>query len=97
MFLFFCLQRAKKAEGLTEEEKNEMNLNPCGRDKSNCTIFLGYTSNMASCGTRETIRFLAQHNMVREQSSVDVYMFFPVIYPIADFHSDCCFCRLTVL
>merc|ERR1712107_909099 len=30
----------------------------------NCTIFLGYTSNMASCGVRETIRFLVQHRMV---------------------------------
>ena len=27
----------------------------------NCTIFLGYTSNMASCGVRDTIRFLVQH------------------------------------
>lgn len=32
--------------------------------KNNCTIFLGYTSNMASCGVRETIRFLVQHRMV---------------------------------
>ena len=31
---------------------------------SNCKIFLGYTSNMASCGVREVIRFLAQHKMV---------------------------------
>lgn len=34
------------------------------RRKSSCTIFLGYTSNMASCGIRETIRFLIQHKMV---------------------------------
>ena len=27
----------------------------------NCTIFLGYTSNMASCGVRDTIRYLVQH------------------------------------
>lgn len=32
--------------------------------KSNCTVFLGYTSNMVSCGVRETIRFLVQHKMV---------------------------------
>lgn len=32
--------------------------------KSNCTIFLGYTSNMISCGMREYIRFLVQHKMV---------------------------------
>jgi len=31
---------------------------------NNCTIFLGYTSNMISCGVRETIRFLTQHKMV---------------------------------
>ena len=30
---------------------------------NNCTIFLGYTSNMASCGVRETIRFLVQHKV----------------------------------
>ncbi|XP_031836763.1 deoxyhypusine synthase isoform X1 [Nomia melanderi] len=34
------------------------------RRKSSCTIFLGYTSNMASCGVRDTIRFLVQHKMV---------------------------------
>ncbi|KAJ8919797.1 hypothetical protein NQ315_006326 [Exocentrus adspersus] len=32
--------------------------------KSNCTIFLGYTSNLISSGLRETIKFLVQHNMV---------------------------------
>lgn len=35
------------------------------RRKHNCTIFLGYTSNMVSCGVRDTIRFLVQHKMVR--------------------------------
>ena len=29
--------------------------------EKNCTIFLGYTSNMASCGVRDTIRYLVQH------------------------------------
>ena len=32
--------------------------------KTNCTIFLGYTSNMISCGIREYIKFLVQHKMV---------------------------------
>lgn len=32
--------------------------------KNSCTIFLGYTSNMASCGMRDTIRFLVQHKMI---------------------------------
>lgn len=31
---------------------------------TNCTIFLGYTSNIVSSGLRETIRFLVQHKMV---------------------------------
>lgn len=33
--------------------------------KTNCTIFLGYTSNMVSSGLRETIRFLVQNKLVR--------------------------------
>jgi len=32
--------------------------------RHNCTVFLGYTSNMASCGVRETIRFLVEHKLV---------------------------------
>lgn len=35
-----------------------------------CTIFLGYTSNMISCGVREVIRFLVQHKLVRRLVSV---------------------------
>lgn len=37
---------------------------PEARKKVKSTIFLGYTSNMASCGVRETIRYLCQHKMV---------------------------------
>lgn len=32
--------------------------------KHGCTIFLGYTSNMVSCGVRETIRYLVEHKLV---------------------------------
>lgn len=32
--------------------------------RSNCTIFLGYTSNIISSGLRETIKFLVQHKLV---------------------------------
>ncbi|XP_057669907.1 probable deoxyhypusine synthase [Diorhabda carinulata] len=32
--------------------------------KNNCTIFLGYTSNLISSGLRETIKFLVRHKMV---------------------------------
>ena len=38
--------------------------NPEVRAKTRCKIFLGYTSNMSSCGVREVIRFLAQHKMI---------------------------------
>ncbi|KAH7825170.1 putative deoxyhypusine synthase [Monocercomonoides exilis] len=34
------------------------------RKNIKCKIFLGYTSNMVSCGTRDTVRFLAQHKLV---------------------------------
>lgn len=33
-------------------------------ERSFCKIFLGYTSNMVSCGNREVIRYLVQHRMV---------------------------------
>lgn len=34
------------------------------RVDKNCTIFLGYTSNMISSGLRETIRFLVKNSLV---------------------------------
>jgi deoxyhypusine synthase len=48
----------KREEPLPQEDVSESG------PKNNCTIFLGYTSNMASCGVRETIRFLVEHKMV---------------------------------
>ncbi|XP_067416592.1 deoxyhypusine synthase [Emydura macquarii macquarii] len=54
---------AAKLEPLGEEEPR-VNLNPCRRQPSGCTIFLGFTSNLISSGIRETIRYLVQHNMV---------------------------------
>jgi len=50
-------------EPLTEDE-SELYLNPEVRKNTRCTIFLGYTSNMISCGNREIIRYLAQHKMI---------------------------------
>ena len=41
------------AEDETEEYKDEAK-----RAATHCTIFLGYTSNQASCGNREYIRYL---------------------------------------
>lgn len=46
------------AKNETEESKHEE------KDQIRCTIFLGYTSNMISCGIREIIRYLCQHKMV---------------------------------
>lgn len=43
----------------TEEFKD-----PERRKNERCKIFLGYTSNMASCGMREYIRYLCQHKMI---------------------------------
>lgn len=34
------------------------------KQNENFKIFLGYTSNMISCGMRELIRFLCEHKMV---------------------------------
>ncbi|KAK0098374.1 hypothetical protein PV326_008963 [Microctonus aethiopoides] len=49
---------------LAENEIDEYEDDEFIRRKSSCTIFLGYTSNMASCGVRDSIRFLVQHKMV---------------------------------
>ena len=34
------------------------------RENTRCTIFLGLTSNMGSCGMREYVRYLCQHKMI---------------------------------
>lgn len=49
---------------MSEEDADSYEEDPFIRRKSNCTIFLGYTSNLVSSGVRETIRYLVQHNMV---------------------------------
>mmetsp|Transcript_95063 Transcript_95063/g.130807 ORF Transcript_95063/g.130807 Transcript_95063/m.130807 type:complete len:189 (-) Transcript_95063:601-1167(-) len=46
------------------EDENENFKDPEVRKKTRCTIFLGYTSNMASCGMREYLRYLCEHKMV---------------------------------
>jgi len=47
-----------------EKETDEEYKDPKVRENTRCTIFLGYTSNMASCGMREYIRYLCQHKMI---------------------------------
>lgn len=50
-------------EPIKEDEDEELKIKE-NREKIRCTIFLGYTSNMASCGMREIIRYLCQHKMI---------------------------------
>jgi deoxyhypusine synthase len=51
-------------EPIDAEKEAEEYLDPAYRKTVRCTIFLGYTSNMVSCGLRETIKYLCQHKMV---------------------------------
>ena len=46
------------------DRDDEETMQPEYRANKRCTIYLGYTSNMVSCGQREIIRYLAQHKMV---------------------------------
>ncbi|KAK2954701.1 putative Deoxyhypusine synthase [Blattamonas nauphoetae] len=46
------------------EDEAESDKDPKVRHETRAKIFLGYTSNMISCGTRETIRFLVKHKLV---------------------------------
>lgn len=50
-------------EPIAEDEREDLK-DPEVRANTYCTIFLGYTSNMASCGMREYIRYLTQHKMI---------------------------------
>lgn len=50
-------------EPVGEEEREEMR-DAEVRARTKCTIFLGYTSNLISAGTRETLRYLAEHRLV---------------------------------
>ena len=50
-------------EPIADNESEEMKIME-NREKVRCTIFLGYTSNMTSCGMREYIRYLCQHKMI---------------------------------
>mmetsp|Transcript_40552 Transcript_40552/g.39071 ORF Transcript_40552/g.39071 Transcript_40552/m.39071 type:complete len:299 (+) Transcript_40552:254-1150(+) len=50
-------------EPIEEDEDEELKIME-NREKVRCTIFLGYTSNMVSCGMREYIKYLCQHKMI---------------------------------
>jgi deoxyhypusine synthase len=48
-----------------EEDEMDYFKDPEVRKNVRCTILMGYTSNMASCGMREYIRYLCQHSMIQ--------------------------------
>jgi deoxyhypusine synthase len=50
-------------EEIDSDEEEDFK-DPETRKNTRCTIFMGYTSNMISCGMRETIRYLCQHKMI---------------------------------
>ncbi|GBP29166.1 Probable deoxyhypusine synthase [Eumeta japonica] len=49
---------------LTEQSSDPYEEDSYIKKKTNCTIFLGYTSNMISSGLRDTIRFLVKNKLV---------------------------------
>ncbi|XP_066590329.1 probable deoxyhypusine synthase [Prorops nasuta] len=53
-----------RSKPLAEDEIDSLEEDEFIKRKSACTIFLGYTSNMASCGVRDSIRFLVEHKMI---------------------------------
>lgn len=58
-------QIEKRLEPVEAGEGNENKESGESSNKSGCTIFLGYTSNLISSGVRESIRYLAEHKMVQ--------------------------------
>lgn len=61
-FIFICFPQLDEREKPFEEDIYEED--EFIKRRSNCTMFLGYTSNMVSCGNRDSIRFVVQHKMV---------------------------------
>jgi deoxyhypusine synthase len=60
------MQLSSRVPLTSEEEKEALFLEDDEfiRRKNGCTIFLGYTSNMSSCGVRDVIRFLVKNKLV---------------------------------
>lgn len=61
----------EREKPLADEQNDNYETDEFIKRKSPCTIFLGYTSNMASCGVREYIRYLVQHKMVKQNSQIN--------------------------
>ena len=58
------MRRWRLSDRPVKPDEDEDLKDPETRAGVKATIFLSYTSNMVSCGVRETLRFLAQHKMV---------------------------------
>ena len=65
-YWLFCFLVKLEARGkpVPSAERKIYLEEPGDRPVTNCTIFLGYTSNLISSGVRDTLRFLAKNNMV---------------------------------
>ncbi|KAJ1617269.1 DHS-like NAD/FAD-binding domain-containing protein [Pavlovales sp. CCMP2436] len=50
-------------EPIEEDERDDLR-DPAVRARTKATIFLGFTSNLISAGTRESIKYLCQHKLV---------------------------------
>eukprot|EP00762_Andalucia_godoyi_P000588 ANDGO_05254.mRNA.1 putative deoxyhypusine synthase len=57
-------EQSQQSETGADEDESFVEKEYRAEKKPACTIFLGYTSNMASCGMREVVRFLVQHKLV---------------------------------
>ena len=80
MFSKFYRQTGFQASNLGEaiEIVNKMlELKARGEE---CKIFLGYTSNMISCGIREVIRYLVQHKMASKEMFVGEGLGFKALF-----------------
>ena len=58
------LQLEARGKPVEEGKRKQYLEEPGARPVTNCTIFLGFTSNLISSGVREVLRFLVQNNMV---------------------------------
>lgn len=61
-----CINKmlACRAQPISEESREKIYMKPDSREVSNCTIFLGFTSNLISSGLREVFCYLAKYNMI---------------------------------
>ena len=57
-------QLKARDQPVPSEAQNSYFIEPEDGKLTNCTIFLGYTSNLISSGLRETIRYLVQNRLV---------------------------------